>query len=343
MQPNSACGGTAAPDPRRQVLFNPENTSMTAVESIITSKVEGSRKRNVWALIGNTPLIHLRRVTRGLPANVQVYGKAEWFNPGGSVKDRPAAAILQAALNSGQLEGGRVFLDSTSGNMGIAYATLGAALNIPIHLAVPSNASPERLSILRALGAEITLTDPLEGSEGAREVAAELAESEPGKYFYANQYDNPANAQAHYQTTGPEIHRQTQARVTHFVAGMGTTGTLMGAGRYLKEELPQVELVGLQPDSPLHGLEGLKHLPTSEVPTIYDASLPDRILKVATEDAYAMARRLAREEGLFVGVSAAAAVEASIKLGVELHAGTIVAILPDSGMKYLSQSFWGES
>lgn len=315
---------------------------MTAVESMTTPRIERSRERGVWTLIGNTPLIRLRRVARGISADVQVYGKAEWFNPGGSVKDRPAAAILQAAIHSGQLEDGRGLLDSTSGNMGIAYATLGAALNIPVHLAVPSNASPERLSLLRALGAEITLTDPLEGSEGARQVAAELAESEPRKYFYANQYDNPANARAHYQTTGPEIHRQTRARVTHFVAGLGTTGTLVGAGRYLREHLPRVEIVGLQPDSPLHGLEGLKHLPTSEVPAIYDASVPDRILKVATEDAYEMARRLAREEGLFVGVSAAAAVHASLNLGAELDAGTIVAILPDSGMKYLSEPFWSE-
>lgn len=313
---------------------------MTTVETRSVANLEQIRERSVWSIIGNTPLMKLGRVSRDLSPDVHVYGKAEWFNPGGSVKDRPAAAILRAALESGQLEEGRAFLDSTSGNMGIAYATLGAALSIPVHLAVPSNASPERISILRALGAELTLTDPLEGSEGAREVAAGLAQSEPGRYFYANQYDNLANAEAHYQTTGPEIHRQTKGRVTHFVAGMGTTGTLMGAGRYLREELPQVELVGMQPDSPLHGLEGLKHLSTSVLPAIYDPSLPDRNLEVATEDAYVMARRLAREEGLFVGISAAAAVHAALQLGAELETATIVTILPDSGLKYISQPLW---
>lgn len=297
----------------------------------------------VWDLIGESPLVPLQRLAKALPGEVHIFGKAEWFNLSGSVKDRPAAAILRRALERGWLEDGRVLLDSTSGNMGIAYATLGAALDVPVHLVVPSNASPERLSILRTLGAQLTLTDPLEGSEGARKVASEMAEDYPDAFYYANQYDNPANEMAHYRTTGPEVLRQTEGRLTHFIAGLGTSGTLMGAGRYLRQQLPQVKLVAVQPDSPLHGLEGLKHMPTSDAPAIYDPAMPDQTLTVSTDDAYEVTRRLAREEGLFVGVSAGAAIQAALQIGSQIEAGTIVAILPDSGMKYLSQEFWSQA
>jgi cysteine synthase B len=294
----------------------------------------------LFSLIGNTPLIRLRRVTTHLAPTVEVFAKAEWFNPGGSVKDRPAAAILMRALETGDLGSGRLLLDSTSGNMGIAYATLATALGLGVHLAIPANASRERLAILRALGVELTLTDPTEGADGARSVAAGLACQHPDRYFYADQYNNPANWMAHYQTTGPEIAAQTDGRLTHFVAGLGTTGTITGAGRYLKESLPGVEIIAVQPDGPMHGLEGLKHLPTSHVPGIFDPTIPDQTLQVSTEEAHEMARRLSREEGLLVGVSAAAAAVAAVRLGETLEAGVLVAVFPDSGLKYLDSGIW---
>jgi cysteine synthase B len=287
---------------------------------------------------GNTPLLPLRRVTADLPASVQVLAKAEWFNPGGSVKDRPALNIIHNAQAQGKLTEGKRLLDSTSGNMGIAYATYGAALGIPVTLTIPGNASPERIAILRALGAELVLTDPTEGSDGALQVARQMAEADPDLYWYANQYDNPANWQAHYQTTGPEIFAQTAGRVTHFVAGLGTTGTLTGTGRYLREVNPQVQLVAVQPDSPFHGLEGLKHLPTAIQPGIYDPDFPDRVIGVQTEAAYEMVQRLAREEGLFVGISSGAAALAALQLASELEQGLVVTLFPDAGYKYLSET-----
>jgi cysteine synthase B len=296
--------------------------------------------QDLWDTIGNTPLIRFQRLTDGLAEAVEIYGKAEWFNPSGSVKDRPAAAILSRALSRGFLKEDRVFLDSSSGNMGISYATLGASLGIRVHIAIPSNAGPERLTILHALGAELTLTDPLEGSEGARAVAEEMAAENPGLYYYANQYSNPANWQAHYTTTGPEIVSQTNGRVTHFVAGLGTTGTLMGTGRYLREVLPDIHLVAVQPDGPMHGIEGLKHLPTSNVPEIYEPTLADETIHVTTQQAYEMVRRLGKEEGLFVGISASAAVVAALNLAKRIEVGVIVVLLPDSGMKYLHQPIW---
>ena len=309
------------------------------LEELIT-RPTSFRDQDLWGTIGNTPLIRLQHLTEDLPETVEIYGKAEWFNPGGSVKDRPAAAILSTALSNGLLKDDRVFLDSTSGNMGIAYATLGAALGIRVHIVIPSNAGPERMTILRALGAELTETDPLEGSEGARVVAAEMAAMNPDLYYYANQYSNPANWQAHYLTTGPEIASQTNGRITHFIAGLGTTGTLMGTGRYLKETLPDVLLVAVQPDGPMHGLEGLKHLPTSDVPKIYEPTLPDETVRVNTEEAYEMVRRLGKQEGLFVGISAGAAVVAALKQAQQIESGVIVVLLPDSGMKYLHQPVW---
>jgi len=290
--------------------------------------------------VGGTPLIRLDRLTAALPSGVEVFAKAEWMNPSGSVKDRPAALILSRALEDGSLADGRTLLDSTSGNMGIAYASFAAALGLQVHLAIPSNASPERIAVLRALGADLTLTDPTEGSDGARAVAAEMAAQEPSRFFYADQYSHPANWQAHFHTTGPEVAEQTEGRITHFVAGLGTTGTLTGTGRYLRQVVPGVRIIGVQPATPLHGLEGLKHLATSPVPSIFDPTIPDEMIEIETEQAHEMARRAAREEGLLIGVSAAAAAAAALQLAARLEHATVVALFPDSGLKYLGQDFW---
>jgi cysteine synthase B len=303
-------------------------------------------------LIGYTPLIRLRRVTRHLPDSIEIYGKAEWFNPGGSVKDRPAWNIVRTAIERGELRPGKRLLDATSGNTGIAFAMIGAALGFGVTLCVPANVSMERKRILKAYGAEVIYTDPLESSDGAIRKARELYALHPERYYYADQYNNPANWQAHYETTGVEIWQQTEGRITHFVAGLGTTGTFVGVGRRLREYKPDIQLISLQPDSPFHGLEGLKHLETAIVPGIYDPMLADANLAVSTEDAYAMARRLAREEGLLVGVSAAAAVVGSLRVaeaivrdaetrGEEPRA-VIVTILCDSADKYLSERFWDD-
>ncbi|HSL28218.1 MAG TPA: cysteine synthase family protein [Anaerolineales bacterium] len=296
---------------------------------------------DLTAHVGNTPLLPLRRLSRDLPPRVQVFAKAEWFNPGGSVKDRPALNILRTALANGDLGNGKRLLDSTSGNMGISYATFGAVLGIPVTLAVPASASAERITILRALGAEIILTDPTEGSDGAILMARQLAAEHSERYWYANQYNNDANWQAHYKSTGPEILCQTDERVTHFVAGLGTSGTLIGTGRYLREQLPQVKIVGFQPDASFHGLEGLKHMPTAIKPGIYDASFADETREVRTEDAHEMVLRLAREEGLFVGISSGAAAVTALHVAAELDEGIVVTLFPDAGYKYLSdKSLW---
>jgi len=303
-------------------------------------------------LIGYTPLIRLRRVTRDLPDGIEIYGKAEWFNPGGSVKDRPAWNIVRTAIERGELRGGKRLLDATSGNTGIAFAMIGAALGFGVTLCMPANVSVERKRILKAYGAEVIYTDPLESSDGAIRKARALYAQHPDRYYYADQYNNPANWQAHYETTGVEIWQQTEGRITHFVAGLGTTGTFVGVGRRLREYRRDIQLISLQPDSPFHGLEGLKHLETAIVPGIYDPTLADANLPISTEDAYAMARRLAREEGLLVGVSAAAAVVGSLRVaeailrdaetrGIEPHA-VIVTILCDSADKYLSERFWDD-
>lgn len=293
------------------------------------------------AQVGNTPLLPLRRVIKNAASDVQVFAKAEWFNPGGSIKDRPALNILRNAIAEGHLTPGKRLLDSTSGNMGIAYATFGAALGIPVTLTVPANASPERFTILRALGAELILTDPLEGSDGALRLARQLAAEQPEHYFYANQYDNPANWQAHYLSTGPEIVQQTGGRITHFIAGLGTSGTLTGVARYLRQYNPDVQIIALQPDSPFHGLEGLKHMPSAVQPGIYDPALADRILEMPTESAHAMVRQLAREEGLFVGISSGAAAAAALQIAAGLSQGVVVTVFPDAGYKYLSdQALW---
>jgi cysteine synthase B len=291
--------------------------------------------------VGNTPLLALRRIGHHLSPRVKVFAKAEWFNPGGSVKDRPAINIIQTALANGELGNGKRLLDSTSGNMGISYATFGAALGIPVTLALPASASPERISILRALGAELILTDPTEGSDGAIVTARQWAADKPELYWYANQYNNDANWRAHYKSTGPEILCQTDERITHFVAGLGTSGTLMGTGRYLREQLPQVKIIAFQPDASFHGLEGLKHMPTAIKPGIYDEKFADETLGILTEAAHAMLLRLAREEGLFVGISSAAAAVAALKVAEQLDEGVVVTLFPDAGYKYLSdKSLW---
>ncbi|NDJ84853.1 MAG: cysteine synthase family protein [Chloroflexi bacterium] len=300
--------------------------------------------KDIVSLVGNTPLVGFRRITQHLSDNVQVYAKAEWYNPGGSIKDRAALSIIETAEADGVLQPGKVILDSTSGNTGIAYAMIGSAKGYPVRLFVPANASPERLKILRAYGVELTLTDPLEGSDGALEAVRELAAAEPDRYFYANQYNNPANWQAHYRTTAPEIWYQTGGKVTHFIAGLGTTGTFVGTSRRLKDYNPAIETISFQPDSPFNGLEGLKHIGTAIRPGIYDDTLATRNLAVNTEAAYAMARRLAREEGYLVGVSAAAAMVAALQVATELDTiaqpGMVVTVFPDNAYKYLSDNFW---
>jgi S-sulfo-L-cysteine synthase (O-acetyl-L-serine-dependent) len=296
------------------------------------------------AQIGNTPLLGFTNVTAHLPDNVHVYAKAEWANPGGSVKDRAALAIVRDALDHGKLTPDKMLLDSTSGNTGIAYAMLGAAKGFRVKLFLPGNASPERIAILRAYGAELVLTDPLEGSDGAiRAARAELA-AHPQRYFYADQYNNPANWQAHYHTTAPEIWHQTHGKVTHFVAGLGTSGTLMGTGRGLKAFNPDIKIISLQPDSPFHGVEGWKHMETAIKPGIYSESFADEDFGVSTEDSYSMARRLAREEGYLVGISSAAAMAGALRVAERLadegKSGTVVTLFPDNAYKYLSESFW---
>ncbi|MBT3188628.1 MAG: cysteine synthase family protein [Anaerolineae bacterium] len=296
------------------------------------------------ARVGNTPLLPLRRVTLGLPPSVKIYAKAEWFNPGGSIKDRAALNIIRTAIAKGELTANKRLLDSTSGNTGIAYATFGAAMGIPITLALPENASKERIAILNALGVELILTDALEGPEGSMQVVREMLEKSPEKYFYANQYGNPANWMAHYNSTGPEIYAQTAGQITHFVAGLGTSGTMMGTGRYLRDQNPQIKLIAGQPTKPLHGLEGLKHMKSAEHPAIYEADLSDRYVEVETEAAHEMVRRLAREEGLFVGLSSGAAAIAALRVAEELDEGTVVTIFPDAGYKYLShETLWNDA
>jgi cysteine synthase B len=274
-------------------------------------------------------------------------GKAEWHNPGGSVKDRAAIAMVRAAIAEGRLGAGKTILDATSGNTGIALAMLGAALGSPVLLAMPSNVSSERERILKAYGAQVEWTRPDESSDGAIRRARELAGNNPEKFCYLDQYSSPANWRAHYESTGPEIWKQTEGRVTHFVAGLGTGGTFVGTTRRLKELNPEIQAISMQPDSPFHGLEGLKHMATSIVPAIYDPSIADRALELETEAAYAMAKQLAREDGLLVGISAAAAVAASVQIArEEADAGrsaVIVTVLPDSADKYLRERFWEEA
>jgi len=297
------------------------------------------RCATVLDLIGNTPLLRLKRFEAGLQ-NVELYGKAEWFNPGGSVKDRPAANMVKEGLRSGALRPGKTLLDATSGNTGIAYAMIAATSGFPVRLCVPSNVTIERKRLLHAYGADLIFTDPMDGSDGAIREARKQVAANPDLYFYPDQYNNDANWGAHYETTGPEILAQTDGRITHFVAGLGTSGTFMGTGRRLREANPNIKLISFQPDSPLHGLEGLKHMETAIVPGIYDPSLADEDMRVSTEDAYTMVRRLAREEGLLVGISGGAALAAALTVARDLRNAVIVTIFPDSADKYMSERFW---
>jgi cysteine synthase B len=299
----------------------------------------------VLALIGNTPLIRLDRVAEGL-AGIEILAKAEYFNPGGSVKDRAACNIVEEAMRSGRLASGKILLDSTSGNTGIAYAMIGAAMGFKVTLCMPSNVSIERKRILHAYGAGIIYTDPGEGSDGAIHKAREMAAAEPEKYFYANQYSNSANWQAHYHATANEIWEQTRGQLTHFVAMMGTSGTFVGTSRRLKELNPRICCISLQPDSPFHGIEGAKHMASAIVPSIYDPEIADEDLGISTEAAYAMVKRLAHREGLLAGISSGAAVAGCLRVAQELarrqERAVIVTVFPDSGDKYLSERFWDE-
>lgn len=295
-------------------------------------------------LVGNTPLLDLSFLVDR--REVGIYAKAEYLNPGGSVKDRPALAMVQRALREGRLKPrqprGPRLLDATSGNTGIAYAMVGSALGIPVTLCLPANATLERRRILDAYGVDLRLTDPASGSDGAILEARRLAAELPKGYIYLDQYSNPENWKAHYRTTGPEIWEQTGGRVTHFVTGLGTSGSFMGVGRYLKQRNPAVQLISVEPDSPFHGLEGMKHMASAIVPPIYDSSLADRAWELPTEDAYAMVKRLAREAGLLIGVSAGANVAAACKLAASLERGVVVTLLCDDASKYLSERFWDE-
>jgi cysteine synthase B len=299
---------------------------------------------NLKQRIGKTPLLRLKSVTREMN-DVQVLGKAEWTNPGGSVKDRAASNIIEEALRDGRLAGGKTLLDATSGNTGIAYAMLGAACGIPVTLCVPLNVSTERKRILSAFGAKVIYTDPGEGSDGAIHKVRAMFAEEPEKYYYADQYSNDANWRAHYANgTADEIWKQTEGRVTHFTAMLGTSGTFVGTSRRLKELNPGIRCISLQPDSPFHGIEGAKHMESSIIPKIYDASIADAELGIEAEAAYRMARKLARDEGLLIGVSAAAAVVGAVEIAKKADPGSVVVtILPDAGDKYLSEHFWDET
>ena len=318
-----------------------------AVEALTPRSVESHKRTNDYqlphtgdllSLVGNTPLIDLSQFGRGLGVSprVGVYAKAEWVNPSGSVKARAALWIVEDAERNGQLQPGRILIDSSSGNTGIAFAMIGAVKGFEVHLVMPSNISQERKALAHAYGAKLIESDPLEGSDGAIRMVRDLVANHPDRYFYANQYNNPANWIAHYESTGPEIWQQTQGKVTHFVAGLGTTGTFVGTGRFLKERNPAMQLVALQPDDELSVIEGLKYLPTAIVPTIYDANIVDRHMGIDPEETWEMTRQLTRQAGLFVGLSSGAAMVGAIRVAKELDEGVVVTLLPDDGSKYVS-------
>jgi len=316
----------------------------TATLSRHTRSLDQRGDSALLAQIGNTPLLRLARAGREFP-HVEFYAKAEWFNPGGSVKDRAALAMLEAGERSGALTPEKTILDATSGNTGIAYAMIGAARGYRVRLCLPANVSPERKRILQAYGAELVFTPPDEGSDGAIRRAREMHAAHPARYFYPDQYSNPANWLAHYRTTAAEIWEQTRGRVTHFVAALGTSGTFIGTARRLKELKPAVRCISLQPDAAFHGLEGWKHMPTAIVPKIYDPGVADENLGIRAEDGYAQARRLPREEGLLVSPSAGAAFAGCLEVAQGLAPGqsaVMVTVFPDSGAKYLSERFWEE-
>jgi cysteine synthase B len=296
---------------------------------------------NVTELVGNTPLLELPSISAETPG-VRILGKAEWYNPGGSVKDRPALWMIRAGERSGALTPEKTILDATSGNTGIAYAWLGAALGYKVRLCMPKNASEERKKILRAYGVDFVLTDPGEGSDGAIREARRLYAEEPERYFYPDQYSNPANPRSHYESTAPEIWEQTNGEITHFVAGLGTSGTFVGTAGRLKEYNPEIGVISFEPDSSFHGLEGMKHMESAIVPPIYDPTIADENRRVSTEVAYEMVKRVAREEGVLIGISSGAAVAAALQVAREIEHGVVVTILCDGADKYLSESFWEE-
>lgn len=302
-----------------------ERNSHIQVESLLTR-------------IGKTPLIRLARISEN--ANVRIYAKAEWYNPGGSVKDRSVLNMVLEAVRSGTMVKGKTIIDATSGNSGIAYAMIGATMGYPVELVMPENVGSERKRMIEALGGKITYSDPLEGTDGSRNLAKIIVALNPDRYFYPDQYNNPANWQAHFETTGREILQQTDVTVTHFVCGLGTTGTFVGTARRLKLANVSIRTIAVQPDGPFHGLEGLKHLASAWVPNIYDPSLVDETEEVPTEDAYAMVKRLARDEGILVGVSSGAAAVAAVRVAERLEEGVVVTIFPDNAEKYLSERFW---
>jgi S-sulfo-L-cysteine synthase (O-acetyl-L-serine-dependent) len=294
---------------------------------------------NVTALVGNTPLLELSSVSKEVP-EVRILGKAEWYNPGGSVKDRPALWMIRDGEKSGALTPEKTILDATSGNTGIAYAWIGAAMGYRVKLCMPKNASEERKKILRAYGVDFVLTDPGEGSDGAIREARRLYAEDQEKYFYPDQYSNPANPRSHYESTAPEIWEGTNGEITHFVAGLGTSGTFMGTASRLKEYNPDIRVVSFEPDSAFHGLEGMKHMESAIVPAIYDPTVADENRLASTEDAYEMVKRVAREEGVLIGISAGAAVATTLEVAREIEHGVVVTILCDGADKYLSESFW---
>ncbi|HEX4054847.1 MAG TPA: cysteine synthase family protein [Tepidisphaeraceae bacterium] len=298
--------------------------------------------RSVLELIGNTPMLRFKRISEDA-APVELLAKAEWYNPGGSVKDRAALSMILDGERRGLLTPDKILIDATSGNTGIAYAMIAAERGYRVKLALPKNASPERKQCLLAYGAELILTDPTGGTDGAQRHVRKLVDADPEKYFYPDQYNNDANWRAHYETTAMEIWKQTEGRVTHFVTGLGTSGTFVGVTRRLKELNPAIQCISMQPDAPLHGLEGLKYMPTALVPGIYDESLADDQIEVATEDAQKMVLRLARQEGLLVGVSSGANLFAALQVAGGLKEGVVVTIFCDSAAKYLSETFWNES
>ena len=308
--------------------------------SVAPPQTSTAAGQSVLDLIGNTPLLSFKRIVSELSHGVRVFAKAEWYNPGGSVKDRAALAMIVDGERRGLLTRDKVIIDATSGNTGIAYAMIAAERGYRLTVALPRNASSERKQSLRAYGAELILTDPTESTDGAQRLVKKMVDENPSKYFYPDQYNNPANWKAHFETTGPEIWRQTDGQVTHFVAGMGTSGTFMGTTRRLKQYSPTIQCVSMQPDSPLHGLEGMKHMASALVPGIYDPNMADECVEVSTEDAHQMVLRLAREEGLLVGVSSGANMVAALNVARRLKEGVVVTIFCDSAAKYLSEDFW---
>ncbi|MDQ7003742.1 MAG: cysteine synthase [Ghiorsea sp.] len=301
---------------------------------------------SILELIGNTPLVRLTNIVQQLPKNIQILAKLERHNPGGSVKDRPALWMIQEGIRTGKLTKDKIIFDSTSGNTGIALAMIGASMGYKVCLVMPANVSDERKRICRAFGAELVFSDPLEGSDGAILMARQLYEEHPNTYFKPDQYNNPQNPKAHEESTGPEIWRDTRGEVTHFIASLGTSGTLVGTGRYLKSQNKNIQIIAAEPDSPFHGIEGLKHMESSIVPEIYDENVFDRKLGISTEDAYEYTQRLASEEGILCGQSCGCVLAAAIHIAKELSAqgqsGTIVCIFPDGGEKYLSTAVFAD-